>query len=416
MGVVVVAAIGFAAIRNANDVWAGLMMLVTGAVLVLAVVGAASRRGKDRAWWLGFSLFGWAYLLWAASDYNELTDLPPVSVPQFLDAKLRAGSDTLLWDRFGDPSRSAVWDVGRWLWCLVLACAGGTIARLLFGGPTKALESPEPSALDSRAPRRSRRLIAAMCTLAAFYAGALIVVQSRVAPPGFVAGLVFLLTMGLLGTAVLAAVYASGRRRYAWLGAALFGGGYLILAFIQTDDWNPSPGFPTSRLLNAIRQSDLRVLTGGYLSPAIAERNNQRIVEALGKPLEMSFPNETPIEDVLQYVQDATRTPDGWELPIYVDPVGLQEAEKTMTSPVTISLKRVPLQTTLRLMLEQLGLDYRVRDGILLISSDDDETPVFVDPFLTVGHCLLSLIAAGLGGLLAPLMMTHPAKKSNVRP
>ena len=34
--------------------------------------------------------------------------------------------------------------------------------------------------------------------------------------------------------------------------------------------------------------------------------------------------------------------PDG--IPIYVDPLGLQEAEKTMTSPVTFDLKQVAAQ------------------------------------------------------------------------
>ena len=47
----------------------------------------------------------------------------------------------------------------------------------------------------------------------------------------------------------------------------------------------------------------------------------------------MSFPQETPLEDVLKYIKDATQDeaaglPTG--IPIYVDPVGLQDADKTM--------------------------------------------------------------------------------------
>ena len=40
-----------------------------------------------------------------------------------------------------------------------------------------------------------------------------------------------------------------------------------------------------------------------------------------------------------------------------------------MTSPVTLDLEGVPLKTTLRLMLKQLGLAYCVKDGLLIISS-----------------------------------------------
>jgi len=31
-------------------------------------------------------------------------------------------------------------------------------------------------------------------------------------------------------------------------------------------------------------------------------------------------------------------------------------------------------------------------------------TPVYEDPFLIVGHCLLALLAAGIGGIVAPLV------------
>ena len=49
----------------------------------------------------------------------------------------------------------------------------------------------------------------------------------------------------------------------------------------------------------------------------------------------MPFPNETPLEDVIKYIRASTKSPafpDG--IPIYVDPLGLTEADKTMASPV----------------------------------------------------------------------------------
>jgi RNA polymerase sigma factor (sigma-70 family) len=97
----------------------------------------------------------------------------------------------------------------------------------------------------------------------------------------------------------------------------------------------------------------------------------QEILKKLNEPVAMSFANETPLEDVLKYIKAATAGPKGDCLPIYVDPIGLAEAEKTLTSPVTMDLEGVPLKTTLRLLLKQLGLAYCVKDGLLYISSVD---------------------------------------------
>jgi hypothetical protein len=83
----------------------------------------------------------------------------------------------------------------------------------------------------------------------------------------------------------------------------------------------------------------------------------------------MPFANETPLEDVLKYIKSKTAGPDQAGIAIYVDPFGLNEAEKTMTSAVTIDLKGIPLQTSLRLLLKQLDLAYCVKDGVLIISS-----------------------------------------------
>jgi RNA polymerase sigma factor (sigma-70 family) len=110
------------------------------------------------------------------------------------------------------------------------------------------------------------------------------------------------------------------------------------------------------------------------------EAKTRAILAALKKRVVMSFLSETPLEDVLKYIKSATKgreLPEG--IPIYVDPVGLQEAEKTMSSPVTLDLEGVALRETLRLVLKQLGLLYSVKDGLLTItsqSSEDTWTPI----------------------------------------
>ncbi len=100
----------------------------------------------------------------------------------------------------------------------------------------------------------------------------------------------------------------------------------------------------------------------------------------LGEEVSFNFPNDTPLEDMLKYVKKATAGDDGKGIRIYVEPSGLQEAEKTMSTPVVIDLDEIPLKTALELALKQLGLKFYVQDdGIVIITSEDDEG-AFQDP------------------------------------
>jgi hypothetical protein len=96
------------------------------------------------------------------------------------------------------------------------------------------------------------------------------------------------------------------------------------------------------------------------------------IVAALDKPVAMPFAQETPLEDVLNHIKTATKRPADSGIAIYVNPIGLQEAEKSMASTIRIDVEGVPLRTTLRLLLRQLDLGYYVKDGMLNISSLED--------------------------------------------
>jgi hypothetical protein len=116
-----------------------------------------------------------------------------------------------------------------------------------------------------------------------------------------------------------------------------------------------------------------RIAARGILSltqPA-DEPRNKAILAKLEEKISMNFPNQTPFEDFQKYIVSATQDeaagfPTG--LPIYVDPRGLEEADSEMTSTITMNLEGVPLRTSLRLAIRQLGLDYRVDGGVLLIS------------------------------------------------
>jgi hypothetical protein len=184
----------------------------------------------------------------------------------------------------------------------------------------------------------------------------------------------------------------------------------MILIFGRGPELMPAPYRATERLLYALRpwlppfvrrfaaSSDDRVVAA-----------NARILEALERPIPMRFPNETPLEDVVKFIQAATSGPDDHGIPIHVDPVGLNEAEKTITSPVVVDLEGVPLKTSLRLILRELGLEYGVREGVLLITYPHGELPPYPeDPDLIVADCVLALLGAVAGGLLASLVVDRP--------
>ncbi len=128
----------------------------------------------------------------------------------------------------------------------------------------------------------------------------------------------------------------------------------------------------------------------------------RQILEKLDEPISMSFANETPLDDVLKYIKQATTTPTFAGIPIYVDPLGLQEAERSLNSTVQIDLEGVPLKTTLRLILKQLGLTYTVKDGYMMITSEESEdkqTEIRVYPVADLAIIPMSLMMGGGGGM-----------------
>jgi len=131
------------------------------------------------------------------------------------------------------------------------------------------------------------------------------------------------------------------------------------------------------------------------------DAKTKAILAKLEEPISMSFANETPLEDVLKYIRSASQGPNDSGIPIYVDPVSLQEVERTLQSPVQLDLEGVPLKTTLRLLLKQLGLTYTVKNGVVMITSEDSKdqpTEVRVYPIADLAIIPMSLISGSGGG------------------
>jgi hypothetical protein len=63
MAVVLYLSLGFAALRNADSLWASATFTLSIVAISTALLGALIRRGRARPVWIGFALFGWTYLL-----------------------------------------------------------------------------------------------------------------------------------------------------------------------------------------------------------------------------------------------------------------------------------------------------------------------------------------------------------------
>jgi len=135
--------------------------------------------------------------------------------------------------------------------------------------------------------------------------------------------------------------------------------GQVRLAYVVKDDviFISSPG----RVDREKRESSVVATDGSPKTKAVLAR--------LSAAVPMPFPNQTPLIDVVRHVQQATKRGDAPDIRVDFNPRGLQEAQKTMTSTVSIDLEGVPLKTTLRLLLAQLDLAYAVKDGAVEISS-----------------------------------------------
>jgi hypothetical protein len=69
LGIVAVIAMGLAGMRSASSLWTTAAATVTLALLLTAVVAARLLDGLDRAFWAGFAVFGWSYLLLVNWDW-----------------------------------------------------------------------------------------------------------------------------------------------------------------------------------------------------------------------------------------------------------------------------------------------------------------------------------------------------------
>lgn len=259
-----------------------------------------------------------------------------------------------------------------------------------------------------------------------------------------VAGVVIMLTLFGLGLSILAAVHRREARRAFWIGFALMGWGYVRYSSpAWTFTWaeiehravgnlggefdNPhqepilAHWLPTTAFLEAIRpviqkSSGSRVSLKRVASFfGYSDSRTAAINAALDRPMDLPFAQPTPFDAIVKHIQESTKStelPNG--VPIYIDPIGLDEAEKSMASTVKINLGGIPLRRSLALLLAQLDLRYWVDDEFLMITAAGGRVgppnAEAIQSFRRVGHCLFALLFALIGGFASrALYATRPS-------
>jgi hypothetical protein len=157
---VAVCGVAFGALRANSPVWADATLNLTLGFLLFAVLAAVIRRRGARSFWLGFSLFGWAYVLLTFGPWFDSQLKPHLVTNRFLEAaSLRvlqyppgafrhydnvwtADPVTGKWSLVASNVGTTFERTGHCLIALLLGLAGGALGRLLFAAEMQSTTLP----------------------------------------------------------------------------------------------------------------------------------------------------------------------------------------------------------------------------------------------------------------------------------
>jgi hypothetical protein len=101
--VIILLGIGFAALRESNDLWDSSVFTVTLGALLVSVLLAIHRNGLKRAFWIGFAIFGWVYLGLTSVPWIE-SRLLTTKVLAYFDSKIPGRPQVITGQAWGGPA------------------------------------------------------------------------------------------------------------------------------------------------------------------------------------------------------------------------------------------------------------------------------------------------------------------------
>jgi hypothetical protein len=92
---------------------------------------------------------------------------------------------------------------------------------------------------------------------------------------------------------------------------------------------------------------------------------NDETEAVLAKNIDVDFV-DMPLEQVKNYLSDATK------VQFHLDRKALAEGSVTTDTPITFSMKKIPAEKILQLMLRELNVGYWLDDGIVIITTQEE--------------------------------------------
>jgi hypothetical protein len=91
--------VGFAALRESNEIWDDGLFTLTIGLLLISILLAVHRSEAKRAFWIGFALFGWSYLALSVVPSIE-SRLLTTNALAYADSKLPGRTQSVFRVRF----------------------------------------------------------------------------------------------------------------------------------------------------------------------------------------------------------------------------------------------------------------------------------------------------------------------------
>ena len=89
MAVILLLAVGMAALRDPAELWASVIFTAAVTLFAASVIGAMAHRGARRFIWAGLAVFGWAYLVISFGPWPGNAVGPPPLLPSSILDRLQ---------------------------------------------------------------------------------------------------------------------------------------------------------------------------------------------------------------------------------------------------------------------------------------------------------------------------------------
>ncbi|MGA2259074.1 MAG: hypothetical protein ABSG53_30760, partial [Thermoguttaceae bacterium] len=163
-----------------------------------------------------------------------------------------------------------------------------------------------------------------------------------------------------------------------------------LMAVVRSIEGSPGLTEPPITYPDAQVWKDITERRKKWSSTELSNRTSavKKIIKALKEPTQIEFV-ETPLKDVVDYLKDLHK------IEIQLDSVALKDGGVDESTPITKNLKNMSLRSALRLLLDELKLNYVIHNEVLLITSPEKAESEALSGYRPDSTEMLSWLLAG---------------------